>query len=91
MYLIYCTSVEIWESTKAFCKNAIHVSHIISKPEGVRSDTPMIQAINHCPPGTLYGPYPGLGKFGVPSSFHVKACARIVLAPQPFVGSRMPW
>ena len=44
-----------------------------------------------CPDGTSYGPYPGRGNFGVPSSFHVNFCARMLRAAQPVVGSRIPW
>jgi hypothetical protein len=44
----------------------------------------------YCPLGTSYGPYPGLGKSGLPSSFQPNFCARIVRALHPFVGSSIP-
>ncbi len=36
-----------------------------------------------CPLGTAYGPYPGRGKFGVPSAFQVNFCVLIFRALQP--------
>ena len=55
----------------------------------LQTHSPYLASI-YCPLGTSYGPYPGLGKSGLPSSFQPNFCARIVRALHPFVGSSIP-